>query len=203
MRSWTLLLAALPLLAQVETARIAGTVTDSTGAVIPEVVVTLTEVGTNTRHQTRTNALGHYLSVPLKVGEYQVTAEAGGFKRAVRSGLILQIQETAVVDFRLEVGALTESVDVTGDAPLLRTTDASQGQVIDNKKIVDLPLNGRDFLQLAVLSSGAIPILVPRLRKLAMLKLARPSRSKGSPCMPSCRFRCSSVGEMRSVRSWL
>lgn len=152
------LLATASMLAQVETARITGTVTDHTGAVIPGATITLTHVETNTQHLTKTSAEGRYLSVPLRVGDYRVVAEASGFKRVVRSGVILRIQETAVVDFTLQVGGVTEVVDVTADAPLLQTTDASLGQVIDNKKIVDLPLNGRDFLQLAVLGSGAIPI---------------------------------------------
>jgi len=83
--------------------------------------------------------------------------EAGGFKRAVRSGITLEIEQTQVLDFQMELGAATESVSVTAELPLLSTTDAAQGQVINNKRIVDMPLNGRDYIQLALLSGGTLP----------------------------------------------
>ncbi|MEK7406123.1 MAG: carboxypeptidase regulatory-like domain-containing protein [Acidobacteriota bacterium] len=156
-KCWGVGLAAAVLLAQVETARITGTVTDATGALVPGARVTIRSLDTNIEQVTETNAQGRYLSVPLRVGAYEVAVQAGGFKREVHSGIRLQIQQTAVVDFRLQVGQMLESISVTADAPLLQTTDVSQGQVIDNKKIIDLPLNGRDYLQLAALSSGAIP----------------------------------------------
>lgn len=152
------LLTSVALVAQVEQARITGTVSDSTGAVIPGVKLTFVHVETNIEHSAVANEVGSYLSVPLRIGEYRVITEAEGFKRTVRSGVILRIQETVLLDLILEVGAVTESIDVTGTTPLLQTTDVSQGQVIDNQKIVDLPLNGRDFLTLAALSSGAFPV---------------------------------------------
>ncbi len=142
--------------AQVETARLTGTVKDSTGAVLPGVELSITHLETNRQVVALTNEQGRYVSVPLPVGSYQVTAELPGFKRISRSGIRLQIQETAVIDFTLEIGEITEVVQVTADAPLLNTTDPTQSQVIDNKKIVDMPLNGRDYLQLALLSAGAI-----------------------------------------------
>ena len=153
------LLLPVALVAQVEQARITGTVSDSTGAVVPGVKLTFVHVATNIEHTATTNEVGSYLSVPLRVGEYRVIAEGDGFKRVVRSGVILRIQETVLLDLVLEVGAVTESVDVTAAAPLLQTSDVSQGQVIDNQKIIDLPLNGRDFLTLAALSSGAFPVI--------------------------------------------
>lgn len=142
--------------AQVETARITGTVTDTTGSVIPGVEITMTYVRTNRQTVAVTNEQGRYLSAPLPIGEYRVQAELPGFKRLVRSGIILQVQKTAVVDCTLEVGEISERVEVTADAPLLNTQEGSQGQVIDNKRIVDLPLNGRDYIQLALLAAGAI-----------------------------------------------
>ncbi len=144
-----------PLLAQVETARIIGTVTDQSGAVIPNVSVTITNVQTNISHQTVTRSDGTYESVPLRIGAYRVTAEQQGFKRAVRDGIVLQIQQTAVVEMVLDVGQVTQDIQVTAAAPLLTTSEAAQGQVIDNQKVVDLPLNGRDYIQLALLSAGA------------------------------------------------
>jgi hypothetical protein len=145
--------------AQVEQARITGTVRDTSGAVIPQARIAIIHEETNIEHQAQTNELGAYVSLPLRIGRYRVTAAADGFKRIVRSGVLLRIQETVLLDFTLEVGAVTESVDVKAPPPLLETTDVSQGQVIDNKKIVDLPLNGRDFLVLAALSSGAFPVV--------------------------------------------
>jgi len=149
-----ILVAGATLPAQVETARIIGTVRDPSAAVVAGAKIVITNVQTNLSHQTTSREDGRYESIPLRVGEYQVTAEASGFKRAVRSGVVIQIQQTAVVDLVLEVGAVTEAVTVTGAAPLLTTAEATQGQVIDNQKIVDLPLNGRDYNQLALLSAG-------------------------------------------------
>jgi len=141
--------------AQVDTARITGTVTDQSGAVIPGAKITITNIDTNLRYPAVSDAHGRYESVPLRIGRYRVQAERGGFKRVVRDGIALQIQETAVVNMELEVGAVTQEVSVSADAPLLTTNEAAQGQVIDNQKMVDLPLNGRDYIQLALLSAGA------------------------------------------------
>ena len=141
---------------QVETARITGVITDSTGAVIPGARIAFVHVDTNTQSATTSDEAGRYLSVPLRIGEYRVEVESDGFKRAVRSGVVLQVQQTAALDFALEIGAVSETIDVTADAPLLQTTEATQGQVIDNQKIVDMPLNGRDYIQLALLSAGTV-----------------------------------------------
>jgi hypothetical protein len=142
--------------AQVENAEIAGTVRDSSGAFVPGVQITVTHVQTNRKFSTITNDQGRYTAVALPLGNYQVEAELPGFKKAVRTGITLQVQETAVVDLTLEVGEVTEQVEVRGDAPLLNTTEPSQGQVIENRRIVDMPLNGRDYAQLALLSAGAV-----------------------------------------------
>ncbi|MGH9340968.1 MAG: TonB-dependent receptor [Acidobacteriota bacterium] len=149
------LLGLLPVLAQVETANITGTVRDSTGAVIPGVDITVTHVQTNQEARAVTGEAGRYVSPPLRPGDYTVAAELPGFKRIVRSGIRLQVQQTAVIDFVLEVGEMTEQVEVVADAALLNTTDASRGEVIDNQKIVELPLNTRDYLQLALLTAGS------------------------------------------------
>ncbi len=142
--------------AQVETARITGTVTDATGAVIPAVEVVVTHVQTNRRFVTQTDAEGRYEAPNLPLGDYEVVLETDGFKRTVRTGINLEVREAAVVDIALEVGQLTESVSVVADAPLLTTVEAAQGEVISNKQIVDLPLNGRSYLKLALLSTGAM-----------------------------------------------
>jgi Carboxypeptidase regulatory-like domain/TonB dependent receptor len=142
--------------AQTETGRIIGTLTDTSGAVIPGATVTLTHVQTNRETVATTDDTGRYVSIPLAIGNYRVAVERAGFKKVIRSGITLQVGETAVLDFKLEVGELTQQVEVTSDAPLLETTEASQGQVIDSRRIVDLPLNGRDYLDLALVSAGTL-----------------------------------------------
>ena len=142
-------------IAQVETARMVGTVRDQSGAVVPDAAVTFTNTATGISSQTKSRADGAYESVPLRIGTYRVTAEREGFKRVIRDGIVLQIQQTAVLDLTMEVGQVSQDIVVSADAPLLTMNEATQGQVIDNRKVVDLPLNGRDYIQLALLSAGA------------------------------------------------
>ena len=138
------------------TAAITGTVTDPTGGVVPAARVTITDVETNTSRRIVTDSAGRYSSGPLSVGGYRVQVEAAGFKRLVHEAITLQVQQTAVVDLQLELGETTEAVTVTAAPPLIRTTDASQGEVIEERRVKDLPLNGRDYLQLSLLSEGAM-----------------------------------------------
>lgn len=154
--AWCLLAAFLVsiLSAQVETARINGTVTDPSGAAIPGAKITLIHQETGATRVVETQADGRYITLPLRIGHYRIEVESEGFKRSIRDGVILQIQETPTINFVLELGSITESVQVSSDAPLLSTLEASQGQVINNKAIVDMPLNGRNYIQLALLSAG-------------------------------------------------
>ncbi len=140
--------------AQVEQGIIFGTLRDGLGAVVTGAKVTITQLETNTAFVTETDVRGSYRSIPLRPGHYSVAAEAPGFKRATQTGITLDVQQQALVDLVLEVGALTEQVTITADAPLLQTADGSRGEVIDNKKIVDLPLNGRQYLDLGLLTAG-------------------------------------------------
>ena len=139
-----------------DTGVITGTITDASGAVVPTATVTILAIETNSRRIVATDSAGRYSSGPLPVGRYQVEVQAKGFKNLVRSGLSLQVQQTAVVDVQLAVGDTTEHVTVTGTADLIHTTEASQGQVIDERRVAALPLNGRDYLQLSLLSEGAV-----------------------------------------------
>ncbi len=148
------LAASLP--AQVETARVSGTVSDPTGAVIPGVEVIVTHVQTNRRFATQTSELGRYEAPNLPLGDYRIDVEADGFKRAVLTGINLEVREAATVNIVLEVGQVSETVSVEADAPLLTTVEAAQGEVISNKQIVDFPLNGRSYIKLALLSTGAM-----------------------------------------------
>jgi len=140
--------------AQVGRGTILGTVTDSTGAIVAGAKVSVVNVDTNIAVNTETNKDGFYTTPPMNVGNYQVTVEQAGFKKAVRTGLVLEVDQKAEVNIRLDVGATTESVQVTGEAPLVNTENGSIGQVIENKRVEDLPLNGRNAFALVQLSTN-------------------------------------------------
>ena len=140
--------------AQVEQGVLLGTVADQSSARIGGALITMTNQGTNTTTVTRTDAAGSFRSIPLRTGTYSIAVEAAGFKKLLRRGVTLRIQDEVRLDLMLELGATADQITVTADAGLLQTTEASRGQVIENKKIVDLPLNGRDYLQLALLTAG-------------------------------------------------
>jgi hypothetical protein len=131
---------------------ITGTVSDSTGAVIAGATITVTNTATNQARAATSNASGNY-SVPYLVpGVYDLRTETPGFKVVERKGVEIQVGAVARLDFRLEVGELTQKVEVTGGAPLLATDTVALGSVIATRQIVDLPLNGRDYLALVSLS---------------------------------------------------
>src|SRR5437899_2779466 len=134
---------------------ITGRVTDETGAVIPGVAIKVTNVNTGVARDTITNETGIYSVELLPVGDYRVEAELSGFKKEVRSGVTLVVDQVARIDFTLKVGAASEVVEVTGSAPLVQTDNSSLGAVIEDRKVVDLPLNGRDFSALTYLVPGA------------------------------------------------
>jgi hypothetical protein len=162
-RQWSFLLFAclfagsIPAFAQQETATITGIVRDQSGAIVPNATVTITNVQTNITVKTETDAAGSYVVPSLRPGEYSVTAESAGFPRIIRTGITLQVAQVARIDITLQTGTLTETVEVVGATSLLDTQTSSRGLVIDQKKIVDLPLNGRDYNQLALLSPGVLP----------------------------------------------
>ncbi|MGH9332096.1 MAG: carboxypeptidase regulatory-like domain-containing protein, partial [Vicinamibacterales bacterium] len=144
-------------LAQQETATITGTVSDGTGAVVPGATVTVTNVHTNISLKTQTDSRGAFVVPSLRPGEYALTAESAGFQKTVRTGVTLQVAQVARIDLALQTGQLTETVEVVGASPILETQTSSRGTVIDQKQIVELPLNGRDYNQLALLSPGVLP----------------------------------------------
>jgi Carboxypeptidase regulatory-like domain len=144
--------ATMPLFGQTTFGEITGVVTDASGAVVSGATVTVTNPDTNLTRSTVTNASGNYNFPSLLPGMYNVKAEMSGFQTAVSTGIELQVQQTARVDFKLSVGEMTQTVEVAGAAPLVNTEDAAVGTVIGTQSIVDLPLNGRDFLQLVALS---------------------------------------------------
>ena len=136
---------------------IQGVVSDNSGAVISNAKVTVANVKTSVEHSVQTNASGFY-SVPFLVpGTYNVRAEAAGFAEKQLQNLVLNVGATARADFQLAVGAVTESVQVSAAAAILTTETTTVGQVIDNKRVVELPLNGRNYLELAQLTVGVTP----------------------------------------------
>ena len=154
---WFLLLCvAGTLMAQSDTARIVGSVSDSTGAVIPNATVSVTNTQTGQRTDAKAQSDGSYTVPSLHVGTYSVAAEAQGFSKTVISGIQLNVNDVARVDVQLKPGQVSDVVEVTGAAPLVQTDTSSIGAVIDRTKIVNLPLNGRNFTQLATLTPGVV-----------------------------------------------
>src|SRR5947199_9299593 len=132
-------------------ATVVARVTADTGAVVPGAMITITNVGTNENRSVVVNERGEYAIPQLAPGQYTLTAEYAGFNKVVRSGIVLETNQQARFDISLKVGAVTEEVQVSAAAPLVTTESATVGNVVDQKKIVELPLNGRDYLQLAFL----------------------------------------------------
>lgn len=144
-------------LAQVQAGRIVGTVSDPDMAVVPGATVTVTRAGTNVSRTVVTNATGDYVVTPLDPGAYDVTVTMPGFETVVQQGVQIEPGRYAVrVDVQLPLGQTTDTVQVTAEAPLLDTETATMGQTIHNQAVVDLPLNGRGFQQLARLVPGAL-----------------------------------------------
>lgn len=138
-------------------ASLTGVVMDESGAVIPGVNITITNAGTGLTRTIVTDERGNYLVPLLPIGNYTISAELTGFRKELRTGIILQVDQTAREDFRLLVGEITEVLEVTAVAPLVKSETSSVGNVIDTTKVVELPLNGRDFKNLALLVPNAMP----------------------------------------------
>lgn len=151
------------LYAQVYRGTISGIVTDPSGGVIPHATVVATEINTGTRTQTVSNGSGQYTIPFLLPGNYQVSVEASGFRRLVRAGIHLASGDHVVVDLRLQVGRVSQSVNVTASVPLVDTANASVGQVITTKQVADLPLDGRTPMMLAQLAIGVSATSNPSL----------------------------------------
>jgi hypothetical protein len=131
---------------------ITGTVTDQSGAVMVGSTITITSAATNQVRRVVTNENGAYSAPYLVPGVYNVAVTNPGFKSADRPGVDLQVGAVARINFVLEVGEATQHVEVTAGAPLLSTESTALGTVIENRRIVELPLNGRNYLQLVALS---------------------------------------------------
>jgi hypothetical protein len=141
-------------LAQAGKAEVTGEVRDQNSAAIAQARVSSTEIATGQTYSTTATDNGDSTITNLKPGSYNIAVEANGFKRFLREGVRLATGERVRVDVELQPSAVTENVTITQDASLLRTESGSLGQVIRNRKIVDIPLNGRNFLSLVSLSAG-------------------------------------------------
>jgi carboxypeptidase family protein/TonB-dependent receptor-like protein len=149
-----LLLTAIPVVAQLPTASVLGNVKDSSGASVPNATVTARNTDTNFTRTVKTEEDGSYRLSELAVGRYEVKAERTGFRTELRTGLTLEVTQTAVINFTLEVGATVQEVVVTGEAPIVNTQDSTLGGTVNEQKIAELPLNGRNYIDLALLQPG-------------------------------------------------
>src|SRR5262245_20873241 len=141
--------------AQVQTGRIVGSVTDAQKAAAPNATVTVTEAATNQSVTVTTNERGDYVAPSLNPGLYRVTVSSPGFQKTVINSVEVQVGQSARVDVEMKVGEVTSTVEVTSSAPQLDTESGTLGHVVTNTQIVNLPLNGRSYYELARLTPGA------------------------------------------------
>ena len=156
-RYFVALLAIAPLFTQSFTGAVVGTVSDPSGAAITGAKVIAVEQRSNVTAEAMASADGGYAFPALRSGMYRITVEAPGFRRYVRSGIEVRVNDRLRLDLELQLGAVNESIEVTGAAPLVESETGALGTVIDNRKIVSLPLNTRNPFQLALLSPGVVP----------------------------------------------
>jgi hypothetical protein len=147
-------LIAAPVLAQVDTGSITGTVKDTSGAVVGGAKVTLTNTGTGAALTTTSGSDGTYKFSPVRIGNYKLDATSAGFQTTTQTDVKVDVGGNLLIDFALKPGSTTETVEVTAAAPVLQTQDASVGRVIDERNVNNLPLNGRNFTFLAQLVEG-------------------------------------------------
>ncbi len=142
--------------AQTITGTFTGTLTDPSGSVLPKVKVTATNTGTNIGYNATSNDAGIYNLLFLPIGEYRLAAQMQGFKKAQLGPFKIEVNQTARVDIKLEIGDITQSVEVTGIAPILQTESTDTGQNLSAEKLTSLPLKSRNFVSLTLLIPGAV-----------------------------------------------
>ena len=140
--------------AQVTTGSILGTVHDASGAVVPDATITVVDAGKGTTIVKQTDAQGNYTVPYLLPGTYNISVESKGFKRSVQNNVVVDIDQKAQIDFALEAGGASETVEVTSAPPLIRLDSSELGQVVGKREVQNLPLNGRNFAQLVYLVPG-------------------------------------------------
>jgi Carboxypeptidase regulatory-like domain len=160
---WALLLsigmvvsASPSLYAQSTYGSIAGTVTDTSGAIVTDAKVTLTNQGTAEKRTESSGADGLFTFVNLFAGQYRIDVEKQGFKHFVRSAIVVEVQQSTTINAALQVGEVSQVVEVTAETPLMQTESASLGQVVEQRKANELPLNGRNIFNLIIISPAAV-----------------------------------------------
>ena len=138
--------------AQINTGEIGGVVRDESGSVLPGATVVATHSASGFSAERVTDAAGRFFMASLPTGEWRLTAELPGFRRMVQTGVVLEIGSTLDLRFDLDLGQISEEVTVTAGVPILQTTSAEISDVIENREVEQIPLNGRQFLRLAQLS---------------------------------------------------
>ncbi len=157
-----LLFAPLITHAQTDTGSLTGIVTDPSGDVVTHAAVTVLNRDTNISSATTTNDSGQYFVPGMRPGSYNISVVHPGFSHTTREDVVLQVGQTARIDLSLTIGAITDFVQVVGEAPLIESETSDRGIVVDSRKIQELPLNGRDYNQLAQLAPGVL-FQTPRL----------------------------------------
>src|SRR6266581_3431644 len=138
------------------TAQISGAVQDQSGAVLPGAEVTATQTDTGVSRMTITNETGYYVLPSLPLGPYRLEAGLPGFRTFVQRGIVLQVNSNPTINIVLQVGEVSEQVEVQANAALVETRSVSVGQVMETARIMELPLNGRNAQELLLLSGGAV-----------------------------------------------
>ena len=185
------LIGASSLVAQTLDTAILGTITDPAGAVIVGASITATQPETGVARDAKSNAEGLYDIRYLRPGQYVLEIRTAGFRTERRTGIVLQINQQARFDIRLQVGEVVETVEVNSAAPLLQTESAVVGDVIGQERIVNLPLNNRNFLQLSIMTPG-----------VRIKEEANGERTRLAVQSTKMRCACETSGNRRSRRRW-
>src|SRR5262245_23341857 len=143
------------------TAQISGAVQDQSGAVLPGVEVMATQTSTGVSRATITNETGYYVLPNLPLGPYRLEASLPGFRTYVQTGIVLQVNSSPTINVVLQVGQVSEQVEVQANAGLVETRSLSVGQVMETARIMELPLNGRNPQELVLLGGGAAQLTLP------------------------------------------
>ncbi|WP_049961156.1 TonB-dependent receptor [Pseudacidobacterium ailaaui] len=145
-------------MAQTSTGEMNGTITDPSGAAIPQASITLSSNDTKVERKTFSNQDGHFVFTNILPGTYSIVVTAAGFKKVEQQAIPIQVNQTVSLNYTLSLGNVEEQVEVTGSAPQLQTATSELGTVIETKVVNDLPLNGRNFTQLLILTPGVTPV---------------------------------------------
>src|SRR5258708_27787994 len=143
--------------AQSTNASLTGRITDSSKSVVPDAKVIVINTGTRIRYETITNQTGSYYVTNLPPGTYRIEVEKLGFKAVIKANLILHVHDSVEVNFEMVLGSASESVTVRGGAPLLDTESSAMGTVVEQRKVNELPLNGRNVFNLIELAASVVP----------------------------------------------